>query len=52
MMNMEIKSTKNRASYLQSFKNRNSQDIKHKNIGNTKSKILSAFFVKMSMYYV
>ena len=46
MMNIDIKLAKNDVSCLQNFNNRSFQDIKHKNIGNTESKILSEFIKK------
>jgi len=46
MMNNDIESIENYVLRPQNFKNRSFQDIKHKNIGVTESKILSAFIEK------
>ena len=44
--NLNEKPTKNDVSCLQNIKNRNFRDMKHKSIGNTEGKILSAFIKK------
>ena len=51
MPKKEIKSIKSHVSCPRNFKKRNLQDMKHKNIGATESKILSAFIKKSRNWF-